>query len=195
MSLGLWLVRHASTDRVDAGRLNGWEDVPLNQRGQIEATALHLPERNWVGVWASDLSRAAQTARLAGFDPIVDQRLRELDFGSLEGRAWDELEETTQSSLVEFDGFVAPGGESSVDLRERVRSFVTGLAAGDHLIFTHGGVIRLLLRVAGRSEHVPPGHTVEIEMPMDLHFVTTSPAYTHCDFLSDPLATRRRMEP
>src|SRR5687768_9832612 len=132
MSLRLWLVRHASTDRVDAGRLNGWEDVPLNQRGHMEAAAVRLPKRNWAGVWSSDLSRAAQTARLAGFDPIVDQRLRELDFGSLEGRAWDELEEATQSSMVEFDGFIAPGGESSFDLGERVRSFVTELAAGDH---------------------------------------------------------------
>ena len=166
MSLRLWLVRHATTDRVAAGRLNGWEDVPLNQRGEIEAAAVHLPERNWAGVWSSDLSRALQTARIAGFDPTVDSRLRELDFGSLEGMAWDELEETTQSSLVEFDGFVAPGGESWAHLRGRLGSFVVELAPGDHLIFTHGGVIRLLLRITGSSEHIPPGHTVVIEMPI-----------------------------
>lgn len=166
MSLRLSLVRHASTEAADAGRLNGWEDVPLNQRGHMEAAAVRLPKRDWAGVWSSDLSRAVQTAHLAGFDPIVDRRLRELDFGSLEGKAWDELDETTQSSLVEFDVFVAPGGESAADLRKRVRSFVTDLSAGDHLIFTHGGVIRLLLRTAGRSEHIPPGHTVEIELPI-----------------------------
>ncbi len=73
MSLRLWLVRHATTDLVDAGRLNGWEDVPLNELGQIEAAAIQVPERRWVGVWASDLVRAQQTARIAGFDPIVDR--------------------------------------------------------------------------------------------------------------------------
>ena len=166
MNLRLWLVRHATTNRVEAGRFNGWEDAPLNERGRVEAAALRVPERTWAGIWSSDLTRARETARLARFDPIVDRRLRELNFGSLEGMAWDELELATQESLVEFDNFVAPGGESASDLRERVGDFVSDLLPGDHLVFTHGGVIRLLLRAAGRSEEVPPGHCVEIEMPI-----------------------------
>jgi probable phosphoglycerate mutase len=163
MSLRLWLVRHATTNLVEAGRFNGWDDVPLNQRGQTEAASLRIPERNWVAVWSSDLTRARETARLAGFAPTVDPRLRELNFGSLEGMAWDQLEGATQRSLVEFDNFAAPGGESVADLRERVSSFIADLSAGDHLIFTHGGVIRLLMPVAGRDDQVPAGHSVEIE--------------------------------
>jgi 2,3-bisphosphoglycerate-dependent phosphoglycerate mutase len=166
MSVRLWLVRHTTTDQVEAGRFNGWEDVPLNQRGRSEAASLRIPERKWVGVWSSDLTRALETARFAGFAPMMDPRLRELHFGLLEGMAWDELEQATQTSLVEFDDFVAPRGESVAQLRERVGSFVADLNAGDHLIFTHGGVIRLLLRAAGRDEHVPASHSVDIEMPL-----------------------------
>lgn len=160
------LVRHASTDRVEAGRFNGWEDVALNLRGQTEATSLRLPERKWVGVWSSDLRRAHETARFAGFAPIVDPRLRELNFGLLEGMAWDELEEATQRSLVEFHNFAAPRGESVADLTQRVGSFIAGLEDGVHLIFTHGGVIRLLLRAAARDEPIPTSHNVEIELPV-----------------------------
>ena len=166
MSLRLWLVRHATTNRVEAGRFNGWEDVPLNQLGRVEAAALRVPERTWAGIWSSDLARARETARLARFDPITDRRLRELNFGSLEGMSWDELERATHESLVEFDNFVAPGGESASELRERVGDFVGDLMAGDHLVFTHGGVIRLLLRAVGRSEEIQPGYGVEIEIPI-----------------------------
>ncbi len=67
--------------------------------------------------------------------------------------------------MTEFDGFVAPAGESSAYLGKRVGSFLAELGPGDHLIFTHGGVIRLLLRRAHRSEHVAPGHSVEIDVP------------------------------
>lgn len=165
MSLRLWLVRHATTDRVETGRFNGWEDMPLNERGQSEAASLRIPERKWVGVWSSDLTRAHETARLAGFAPIMDPRLRELNFGLMEGMTWDEIEDSTQKSLVGFDNFVAPGGESAAHLRERVGSFVGDLIAGDHLIFTHSGVIRLLLRAASRDEHIPPSHGIEVEVP------------------------------
>lgn len=174
MSLRLWLVRHATTNRVEAGRFNGWEDLPLNQLGHIEAATLRFPDRKWVGVWSSDLTRAHETARLAGFAPMVDPRLRELNFGLLEGMAWDELAEVTQRSLVEFNDFAAPGGESVADLRERVGSFIADLIAGDHLIFTHGGVIRLLLLATGRDEQVPPAHGVDIEVPPSLDIEATA---------------------
>ena len=170
MSLRLWLVRHTRTNQADAGRFNGWEDVPLNEHGLIDASALDLPHRHWAGIWSSDLVRASQTARLAGFNPILDPRLRELDFGSLEGLTWEELDGATQTLLVGFDDFAAPGGESVANFRARIRSFVTDLTLGDHLIFTHGGVIRLLLRAAGRSEHVPPGHRAEIEVAVGSKF-------------------------
>jgi broad specificity phosphatase PhoE len=88
MSTRLWLVRHGATDWSDAGRLNGWTDVPLNERGRLQARSLaeRLAGRQFAAVWSSDLMRAIETAQLAVGEPVPDGRLRELGFGSLEGR-------------------------------------------------------------------------------------------------------------
>lgn len=164
MSIRLWLVRHGATDWSDAGRLNGWSDVPLNDRGRVQARLLRrqLARRELTGVWSSDLTRATETAQLAVGEPVPDPRLRELDFGSLEGRRWEECPAEGREALVAFDGFGAPQGESVGELRSRVLEFVEALHDGEHLVFTHGGVIRLLLREEGQDRQVLPGELVRV---------------------------------
>jgi 2,3-bisphosphoglycerate-dependent phosphoglycerate mutase len=159
MSARLWLVRHGATDWSDASRLNGWTDVPLNDRGRLQARSLagQLNGRSLAGVWSSDLARTEETARLALREPVVDSRLRELDFGTLEGSRWEEVPVEFQRAMAAFDGFRAPGGESVAELRSRVTRFVEGLPSGDHALFTHGGVIRLFLRATGPDRRVLPG--------------------------------------
>lgn len=159
MSVRLWLVRHGATDWSDAARLNGWTDVPLNDRGRVRAVVLRslLSGGAFQGIWSSDLVRAVETARLAMGDPSPEPRLRELDFGLLDGRRWEELPAEVRSALFHFDQFEAPGGESVAALQRRVAEFLHGLSDGDHILFTHGGVIRCLLRAAGRDGYVKPG--------------------------------------
>jgi probable phosphoglycerate mutase len=166
MSARLWVVRHGATDWSDAGRLNGWTDVPLNERGRLQATRLagKLAGRSFAGVWTSDLSRSTETARLAASGSVTDERLRELDFGELEGRTWDECPSEAREALLSFDDFKAPGSEAVAQLRRRVHEFATSLGEGDHLVFTHGGVIKLLLREAGRDTSVAPGALVRIPL-------------------------------
>jgi probable phosphoglycerate mutase len=168
MSLKLWLVRHGATDWSDAGRLNGWTDVPLNEPGCRQARSLieGLACRRFTGVWSSDLVRATETAGLAGWEAVGDRRLRELDFGRLEGSRWEECRPEVRGALLAFDGFRAPGGESVAELRSRVFGFLDALAAGAHLVFTHGGVIRLLLRDAGPDRRVLPGAVVRVVLDL-----------------------------
>ena len=164
VSRRLWLVRHGETDWSAAGRFNGWTDIPLNTQGRQQASALagELSERRFVTVWSSDLSRTSETARLADTEPVLDPRLRELDFGTLEGRTWAELSRSTRAALIDFDAFTAPGGESVVAMRDRVLEFVHALPAGDHLVFTHGGVIRLVSR-EGIERVAKPGEVAVLE--------------------------------
>jgi 2,3-bisphosphoglycerate-dependent phosphoglycerate mutase len=159
VSTRIWLVRHGATEWSDAGRLNGWTDISLNEVGrrQSERLRLHLREIEFDGIWSSDLARATETARLAVGRAVPDPRLRELDFGDLEGRTWAECPPTMQKELLAFDGFVAPRGESVRQLKDRVFQFAGTLSRGDHLVFTHGGVIRVLSRAADRDVEVPPG--------------------------------------
>lgn len=167
MTLRLWLVRHGATDWSDRGRLNGRTDLPLNARGRRQAAALatRLAGRAWAGVWTSDLRRAAETARLAAPGARAEPRLREIDFGALEGRPWQALERHVREALVAFEGFRAPAGESTEEVRARVLGFLSELAPGDHLVFTHGGVIRALLRTAGSDRRVLPGELVTLPWP------------------------------
>jgi probable phosphoglycerate mutase len=166
VSVTLWLVRHGATDWSDAGRLTGWTDVPLNDRGRLQARRLRerLVRETFTPVWSSDLVRASETARLAAGALVLEPSLRELDFGRLEGTRWDELPAELQEALVAFDGFRAPGGESVADLGDRIHGFLRRLRPGTHLLFTHGGVIRLLLRDAVPGLWVAPGELVRVRL-------------------------------
>jgi len=171
--LDLWLVRHGATEWSQAGRINGWTDVPLSESGRAQARTLAagLDASRFQGIWSSDLQRAVETARLAVGTACQDPRLRELDFGQLEGRTWDECSPRVQRSLLDFDRFAAPGGESVNQLRSRVLAFIDSLPHGAHLVFTHGGVIRVLRQSPGRVRdatdkpsrtHVAPGEIVRV---------------------------------
>jgi probable phosphoglycerate mutase len=155
----LWLVRHGETPASRGRMLAGWTDVALTERGEEQASALRplLAGERFDGVWSSDLQRTVTTARLAWGEPRPDPRLREMGFGSLEGQLWETLDPRLQDSLARFEGFSAPGGESFEDLRVRVLSFLDELPGGRHLVFTHGGVVRLLSREVGEDHFVPTG--------------------------------------
>jgi 2,3-bisphosphoglycerate-dependent phosphoglycerate mutase len=161
----LWLVRHGETPASRGRTLAGWADVPLTEHGEEQASALRplLAGERFDGVWSSDLRRALRTARLAWGEPRQDARLREMGFGELEGRLWETLEPHVQEGLARFEGFAAPGGESFEDLRARVLFFLDGLPAGRHLVFTHGGVVRLLSREVGEDHFVPTGTLLVVD--------------------------------
>jgi probable phosphoglycerate mutase len=141
------LVRHGETDAMGERRYCGWSDPPLNATGRRQSRRLSgtLDASAFDGVWTSDLARCVETAALAGLQPTVDWRLREINFGGLEMRTWDDLSDDTQRSLINFEAFEAPGGETTAAFRARVHDFFHDLSPGRHLVITHGGVIRLLL--------------------------------------------------
>lgn len=145
------MVRHGETDWNRDHLLQGWVDTPLNRTGRRQSRELagRLRGRSFTGVWSSDLIRAVDTARLAWGEPTPDAALRELDFGDIQGKGWFDMPSGMREKMIAFDGFAAPGGESNRRLEERVVRFLDGLAGGIHLVFTHGGVIRMLRRICG----------------------------------------------
>ncbi len=161
----LWLVRHGATEWSEAGRLCGWTDIPLSPkgRGQAELVRSRIHGQAFEGVWTSDLIRASEFARLVVGDATPDGGLRELDFGEIEGKKWHDLDQPTRDALLRFDGFVAPGGESVTALENRIVAFLSGLVEGDHLVFTHGGVVRLLTRLSGVAASPEPAELTVVE--------------------------------
>jgi 2,3-bisphosphoglycerate-dependent phosphoglycerate mutase len=164
----LWLVRHGDTEWSEQGRLCGWADPPLSPAGIEQAARLpsRLRHRRFDAAWSSDLARASEFARLSFGEARPDVRLREIDFGDIEGKTWDELDGATQAALLRFEGFAAPGGESVETLRERVLGFLGELGPGTQLIFTHGGVIRLLQGLSGSGHSPRPGELVVLAWPL-----------------------------
>ncbi len=164
-ALELWLVRHGETTYSASKRVAGWSDPPLTENGRRQAEALRpvIDDRQFEGVWSSDLQRAVESARLAMGEPRADRRLRECDFGALEGCTYEEADSTYAEVFSEFRNFQAPAGESHEQFRSRVHDFVDSLEPGRHLLFVHGGVIRVLTQDLGLDRFIPTGSLVGLD--------------------------------
>jgi len=156
-------VRHGETLWNREGRLLGWTDLPLTSLGREQARALKglLPP---LPAHSSDLRRALETAALAGFTPEPTRALREIHFGALEGAPWESLDPLHKEALLRFQGFHPPGGETLEAFQERVFRFLETLRA-PALLFTHGGVVRAVLRALGEDGLVLPGSAVVVDWP------------------------------
>jgi probable phosphoglycerate mutase len=141
------LVRHAETEWSLSGRHTGRTDVPLTDGGREKARALaeQLRGRSFARVLTSPLSRAAETARLAGFsDAEPDPDLMEWDYGDDEGLTTPQIRaERGAGWLLWHDG--AAGGEVADDVGARVDRVIARVTAedADVLIFAHGHVLRV----------------------------------------------------
>lgn len=148
------LLRHGETDWNATLRMQGHQDVPLNESGlaQAQAAAPSVAALQPDVIVSSDLSRAVQTAEpmaaLAGLPVQVDPRLRETLLGEWEGLTRDEvidgwpgLWEQWRSSNAEF---APPGGESRMQVASRAVQVVHELdetGADRALLVAHGGLI------------------------------------------------------
>jgi probable phosphoglycerate mutase len=147
----LWLVRHGATEWSETMRHTGRTDVPLTEAGRRGAAALCRPldRETFATVRTSPLSRARDTARLAGFaDAVVDEDLLEWDYGEYEGLTSDEIQ-VHEPDWTIFHGRV-PGGESAEAVGARAVRVLDRVAAspGPVLLFAHGHFLRVLTSVA-----------------------------------------------
>ena len=143
----VWLVRHGETEWARLGRHTGRTDVPLTKTGRAQARALggRLAGHRFALVLTSPLSRAAETAALAGFpDAIADPDLQEWDYGALEGRTTVEI----RGDLPDWTIWRGPwpAGETVDQVGARAdRAIARARAAdGDVLVFAHGHLLRVL---------------------------------------------------
>jgi broad specificity phosphatase PhoE len=154
-------VRHGRTAWNADGRFQGHTDVPLDEAGMEQAAfaALRLRTERFDAAVASDLARAAETARIIlngrEIGLSLDRCWREMSFGEWEGLTWPQIEQRyPQTGGKSPRDMVAPGGESFDDLCARVDDGVRALRArfpgnASVLIVSHAGTLHALLRVLG----------------------------------------------
>jgi len=161
----LWLVRHGETTYNAARRIAGWCDPPLTDLGRQQAMAVgpKLDGTRFDSVWSSNLQRAVETSRLAWGDATPDERLRECNFGIYEGLPFDEVDAADASVFLEFRDFDMIDGDSHESFLRRIEGFVDELPPGRHLLFVHGGVIRILTQDLGVDRFVPTGSVVGVD--------------------------------
>lgn len=142
------LVRHGETEWSRSGQHTSRTDLPLLEEGRPGAEALgrRLASRSFALVLSSPMTRARETARLAGLDGVaeVTDDLRELGYGDYEGLTTPQIREQRPGWSLWTDG--CPGGEPLADAAARVDRVIAraDAAAGDVALFAHGHILRIL---------------------------------------------------
>jgi broad specificity phosphatase PhoE len=153
----IWLVRHGETGWAAAGRHTGRTDVPLTDAGREQARRLgrRLAGHSFATVLSSPLSRALDTATLAGFRAavITDPDLQEWDYGDLEGLQTSEIREAFPGWSIWTGPW--PGGESIDEVSARADHVLARVdpSGGTVLLIAHGHLLRVL---AARWLGLPP---------------------------------------
>lgn len=153
------LIRHGETPG-NAARVVQTPETPLSERGleQARRLAARLSREGIGGIFASDLTRAAMTARCVeaatGAAVVYEPLLQERNFGQLRGTPYSELGVDLFAPELE-----PPGGESwsvfhaRVDRAWQLIQEQAAATSGDLAVVTHGLVC---LSIVTRLTALPP---------------------------------------
>lgn len=148
----IYLIRH-TTPAVARGMCYGQTDLDVTESFHSEAELIrqHLPGDIGL-VYSSPLKRCTLLAKeLFPNRPLhLSAALMEIHCGDWEMRAWDDLPPAEVNAwMADFVRVRIPGGESYVDLHERVTRCWDAISrekAGKNIaVIAHGGVLRSIL--------------------------------------------------
>jgi probable phosphoglycerate mutase len=150
------LARHGRTEWHHGNRYCGSTDLPIDEVGVQQARQLKEWATDYApdALWCSPMLRARQTVALTaealGLEPTIDARLREVDFGSAEGKMLSELPPAVGKAF-ELDPVTNyfPGGEDPAAAADRVHEVFDEIGRRHEgqkvLAVAHNTLIRLLV--------------------------------------------------
>jgi broad specificity phosphatase PhoE len=165
----IYYIRHGETAWNAEGRLQGVQDIPLNNLGRKQAAcvggilaglfARDGRSETSLSFVASPLGRARSTMELVRGslnlppgDYAVDDRLREIAYGQWEGSTLSQMRQADPDIFAarEADKWTVPppGGESYAAVQARMSDWYRQLTA-DTVAVAHGGTARALMVVLG----------------------------------------------
>jgi alpha-ribazole phosphatase len=148
-----WWIRHAPSAGLP-GIIHGQDDVDADLKDDtaVNARIATLPKN---AVWlTSGLPRTVQTAAaLGGTNCRAVEGLMEQNFGEWNGKNWNDLRENeTRGFWMNFATEAPPGGESFVNMMDRVSDTIAELSVEyegrDIIAVAHAGTIRAALTMA-----------------------------------------------
>jgi probable phosphoglycerate mutase len=164
----LCLIRHGETNWNTERRLQGHTDIPLNEKGVLQARQMAQAIKNskllFDVLYTSDLKRAADTANaiveLFGVEARVDSALRERHFGALQGLTIQEaplLQPVIWQAHITRDlEHDLEGGESIQQFALRVHTTLDKIqeqhSGKTILLVSHGGTLDMMYRIASKQD-------------------------------------------
>jgi broad specificity phosphatase PhoE len=155
----IFLIRHGATTLSVEDRFAGATDVPLSDLGrrQVERLAARLAGEPIAGVYASDMSRTLETARILAAPHHLEVQprpgLREISHGHWEQMTRQEVEDRFPEEAFNWEQdpytFAPSGGESGLEVTARALPALIELVRVHRgqgmIVVSHKATIRLLL--------------------------------------------------
>lgn len=153
----LWLIRHGETEWSLSGKHTSRTDIALTEHGRKRAEELrdYLAGKKFDRVMVSPMKRARETCAIAGYGDVavVDDGLKEWDYGVYEGRTTEEIRNEVPGWSVWTNEIV--GGEAVEHVGQRADGVIDrALSVGDGLtgspagrsvaLFAHAHILRIL---------------------------------------------------
>lgn len=176
-------MRHGQTAASLRGVYSSMPGVPLTETGREQAhrAAERLRAARLDAIRASPFDRAQETSeavsRATGVPVVLDERLREIGYGPLEGFNRAEAEERFGAAYTDWRarpfGAELDGMEPLEDALSRARSAVEEAidASSRPLLVAHQGILRLVLIAIGRIRRdeyfeirIPEAEPIEVEV-------------------------------
>ena len=162
----LYIIRHGETAKNKQKLLQGRSDMPLNERGSLQAekAGAFFRERgiSFDAVYSSPLIRAVQTAlqissniASASESIKIDNRLIEMDYGPYEGMDLEDPAPEVMAFFRDFAGTPAPEGMEQLGdvvsrLGELLEEIIEEARTGNVLLSTHA------IAMKGALEYLTP---------------------------------------
>ena len=147
----LWLIRHGETEWSANGKHTSRTDLPLTELGRERALELrdYLKGVEFAAVLRSPMLRAKETCEIAGLESraVVDDGLKEWDYGVYEGRTTKEIQAEIPGWSVWKDAIV--DGETVEQVGVRANGVIARAVAatgdgGKVALFAHAHILRIL---------------------------------------------------
>ena len=156
----IYFIRHGETDYNKDKRFQGHLNIPLNQKGIVQAKiALDCSKSLKIDkIYCSPLKRAVETAKIVNSfhnaQIIKDDRIKEINMGSLQGKCKDKLKKFEQ--ILAYTNPERFGGESHEEFCARVKSFLDEIIDSNEniLIVSHGGVYRAIYKIMNNLDNM-----------------------------------------
>ncbi len=149
----LYVTRHGQTEWNALDCISGVTDISLTQKGIAQAEEMARKAKAYGDIRriiASPLKRAQMTAQIAaqalGLPVQTDDRLREWNYGSYEGKS--RLTPGFSETKAEFGCRMPDGGESVFQIVQRTYNLLDDIRRlypdESILLVSHGGICRVI---------------------------------------------------